>query len=169
MSKRMRSNTGKVVQVSQKRPIDKSLKNVQLTINSSGQAQVDLITATFPCTILGLRWDFTSFQVGQAASDSTYVAKWAIVIIRDGLTADTLGVSSGDLYNPEQNVLAFGDHSQYVSASSLQLFDPTKNMGSTKTMRKLMGGDKIAIVANGGSDANADLALRGTVQFFCKS
>lgn len=134
-----------------KRPIDKKLISISKT-NSTTQQSTDLITATFPCTITGLRWSF--------AMSGSSVIHWAIVILRDGETLDALGQGDAStLYNPEQNVMAFG----VVNALSTDHVHPE---GSTKTMRKLQGGDKIVFVMDCSS---ATGSVNGCVQLFCKT
>lgn len=152
----------RVMQVSAKRPIDKALINVTQTVTSS-QTSTTLTTATFPCTLTGLRWS-CSLSGNATAGTAVY---WAIIRLQDGLAASTLATSDGsDLYTPEQEVLAFGvaqlADSDGGTGSATYNFD-----GSTKTMRKLMGGDSIRLITLSTTAAGA--ALRGTVQFFCKS
>jgi len=144
-----------------KRPIDKNLVVVNQAVTST-QQQTDLITATFPATVTGLRWSLSA--LGSAVSAS--MVSWAIVLVKDGVSASTISQSDGaQMYQPEQNVLAFG---VFYLADSDAGTGPTVNSweGSTKTMRKLMGGDKIAFIAK----ANANtVPLDGVVQFFTKS
>ncbi len=67
------------------------------------------------------------------------------------------------LYEPEQDVLASG--MSYVGqADGLSVVNDS---GSTKTMRKLMGGDKLEIVILGTHATST--GLKGIVQFFCKT
>ena len=154
MSKRRR---GSGVRKSAPRPIDKQLKGVVQTLSSAAQTVSTLITATFPCTIVGIRWDL-SFR-NAAGTVPTY--EWAIIMVRDGLVAGTLSLSNNsDFYQPEQDVLAFG--TGFAISSQME----SKNTGHTKTMRKLMGGDQIQLV--GISDTAAAVQLHGVVQFFCK-
>lgn len=142
------------------RPVDKQLVVVQNLILATQVSQV-LHTSTFPCTITGLRWDL------EVASD--HAAKdrlgWAIVIVKDGLSASALSFTGGsDFYTPEQNVLAFGTCALNANTTG----DGSEHYsGSTKTMRKLMGGDQLVFIANGAVAANKELF--GVVQFFCKT
>jgi len=162
-TKRRRTNGGSVavVQRSAKRPIDKSLVYVAKTNLGGSQVTTDLLTATFPCTVTGLRWSLGAIADAGSAETS---ANWAIVVVRDGLSADTLSLTDGaSFYNPEQNVLAFGTGAlgPHDSGYSYQF------VGETKTMRKLMGGDKLVFVALG--QATNTVTIKGCVQFFCKS
>ncbi len=146
-----------------RRPIDKSLISEMKTITASQQETV-LITATFPCTIVGLRWELSFVDI--IATTVTNLT-WAIVLVKDGQAASTMAVSdAGDFYTPEQNVLAFGV-GEFPDAD-LGGGNSTRDWrGSTKTMRKLMGGDRILIVMDGSAAAQG--TFLGVVQFFCKS
>ncbi len=142
-----------------KRPVDKALINITKAAIAGSQVSTTLFTATFPCTIVGLRWHITMLQ--DAGTGATF-DNWAIIILRDGQTADTLSTSDGaTLYNPEQDVLTFG---------VMQIDNNTttvSNVGETKTMRKMQGGDKLEWIAIG--VATNTHTIRGTVQFFCKT
>ncbi len=148
--------------VSTRRPIDKLLINVG-DLTSSSQQEVVLVTATFPCTITGLRWSI-ALQVGDTASCT---GTWAIIIVRDGNAANTIALSSASsAYEPEQDVLAFGCY-QTKDSTAGQGDSGMLMEGTTKTMRKLMGGDRIMWIhietaASGGT-------FNGVVQMFCKS
>ena len=99
MSKRRR-----VVAVRSNRPIDKSLIYYAQTFTNS-QNQDDILAPSAACTATGLRW---SLSITPTASNGSCI--WAIVLLKEGETADTLEVSTtgSKLYTPEQNVLAFG-------------------------------------------------------------
>ncbi len=147
--------------ISAKRPIDKLLVNVVKSNVDATQEITVLTTATFPCTIVGLRWDLT-FASSAGSALATYA--WVIIILRDGSTVSTIAISdAGSLYQPEQDVLAFGRG--FNGASALGI--PSKYMGSTKTMRKLMGGDRLQFVMVG--EATNTTACAGCIQFFCKT
>lgn len=142
-----------------KRPIDKSLISIAKNSVDASQVQTILITATFPCTIVGLRWSLSFTQDGGTGDAGL---QWAVVVVRDGNTADTMsGADAASFYNPEQDVLAFGvgaidNHGNVVT------FD-----GNTKTMRKLKGGDQLIFIQLG--NATDTTRSRGVVQFFCKT
>lgn len=150
-------------QVSQKRPIDKSLIVINKSAVDSTQVSTDLVTATFPCTITGLRWNLTPISAS-AAGDA--IVQWAIILVKDGNSANTMASSDGStLYEPEQNVLSWG-------MSALSETDEAGHQnytfeGDTKTMRKLMGGDKLVLIVRGATGTTFDFS--GCVQFFCKS
>lgn len=142
-----------------RRPVDKAIVNITKASIGASQVNTDLFTTTFPCTIVGLRWHITMLQ--DAGTGATFL-NWAIIILRDGLTADTLATSDGStLYNPEQDVMTFG---------VMQIDNNTttvSNVGETKTMRKMQGGDKLVWLGIG--VATNTCTVRGTVQFFCKT
>ncbi len=142
-----------------RRPIDKKI----IVVNKDGvdatQVSTVLVTATFPCTIVGLRWTFTFIQ-GAGTGNCSW--RWAIVLLKDGETIGTTSITDGaDLYTPEQNVMTFG----------LGLIDNNVvnqvSVGDTKSMRKLMGGDRLVFVLTG--VATNTVSCRGAVQFFCKT
>ena len=150
----------RTVEFKTKRPIDKKLISIDKGTLNTTQVSTDLLTATFPCTITGLRWSLAIIQDGGAGSCK---ADWAIVVAREGIAPDTLVSSDGSTtYNPEQDVLTFGS----------VLFRDNQNSviadGSTKTMRKLMGGDKLVFIARGSSAVDT-IGINGIIQFFCKS
>ncbi len=162
MSKRRKGGGGR--QVRHARPIDKQLKVVAQTLSSAAQTATTLFTVTFPCTIVGLRWD-VSIQGLITASD--HLNRWAIVVVRDGNSANTMSASNAaDFYTPEQDVLAFGvgwtiDRDIGSGPSSIT------TSGSTKTMRKLMAGDTVQMI--GLCSAVAGSHMDAIIQFFCKT
>lgn len=121
-------------------------------------------TTTFPATVVGLRWSL-SFSTNVTTADVR--CYWAIVVIHDGLSAQTISTSDGsDFYTPEQDVLAFGviDTTDYDNPAG----PVAQNIeGSTKAMRKLKAGDKLSFITLN-SIANGTL-VRGAIQFFLKS
>ncbi len=142
-----------------KRPVDKNLIAIQQTGLDATDQTTTLVTVTFPCTIVGLRWDFS---VMQTAGTGICTYHWCIVILRDGLVQPTIAVSDGaTFYNPEQDVMAFGCTSIDNNVQSKQY------LGSTKTMRKMMGGDKLVFVSKG--IATNTSRVDGVIQFFCKT
>lgn len=142
-----------------KRPIDKLLINISKDGLANSQTQTILTTATFPCTVVGLRWDIVMAQ--DAGTGNAFV-KWAIVVVRDGNAASTLATSDGsDTYTPEQDVMTYG---QVAIDNNTEAY---RNSGTTKTMRKLMGGDLLIFIALG--SATNTVAVRGVVQLFCKT
>lgn len=145
-----------------KRPIDKSLVVVNKNVSTT-QLSLDLISATFPCTITGIRWSLSTVNL---AVSSTNIVNWAIVLVKDGNAANAIATSDGaSFYQPEQNVLAFGtDILPNTSNTAGALARDW--VGNTKTMRKLMAGDKIQLICLAGISS---APLYGVVQFFCKT
>lgn len=144
-----------------KRPVDKLLLNINKGGVTATQVATVLVTATFPCTIVGLRWDMTFATVGGTGLGGY---SWAIIILRDGVTVSQMAHTDGStLYAPEQDVMAFGRG--FNTALALGML--SKYQGSTKTMRKLMGGDKLQFIIKG-TDTDT-VTVQGCIQFFCKS
>jgi len=153
-----------VIQTSTKRPIDKSLINVTKTAIADNQVTTTLATATFPGTVTGIRWSIAA--IADNAGDN--VLYWCIVRVKDGIAVSTIATSDGStLFEPEQEVLAFG-------VIPVQQGDATAGPvnhlveGSTKSMRKLMGGDLLVFVVKGITGGNSTI-LRATIQFFTKT
>ncbi len=142
-----------------KRPINKSIIAVQQAGNDATDTTSTLFTTTFPCTITGLRWDLAFTQ---DAGTGTAFIHWAIVLVRAGVTGDTLSITDGaTFFDPETNCLVFGS---FTIDNNTQ----TKHAaGSTKTMRKMQGGDILAFVAKG--SATNTSRVDGVIQFFCKT
>ncbi len=159
MSKRRRTQTGFIVPRT-KRPIDKNLKVVAFTGIDATQQNVTVFTATFPCTITGIRWNFDALaDAGTASGGCT----WVLQVVKDGLAAQAISTSGGaDLITPEVNIVAFGSALTTGDTGSSKNFD-----GSTKTMRKMMGGDLLIFSAVG--QATNTTRIFGAVQFFCKT
>lgn len=146
-----------------RRPIDKELKVVNKSVTASQQVTT-LKTTTFPCTIVGLRWNLSALSILTTAASTMH---WAIVVVPDGVAASTMAISdAADFYTPEQHVLAFGmaffPDADAGAGSVVQSWE-----GSTKTMRKMKGGDLLQLLVIG--TAAAQGSFDGIVQFFCKS
>lgn len=146
-----------------RRPIDKALPNISMTGLVGTQQTQDLVTPSAPCTVMGFRWAMSFYLDGGATGDSEI--SWAIIILRDGNTANTMSKTGGsNLYEPEQDVLAFGR--QILMQNTNENESRYNLVGNTKTMRKLKVGDKITFIALGNTNGNT--SIRGTVQIFCK-
>ena len=165
MSKRAR--TGEVVaettvvRRAPRRPIDKNLINIALATVTNTQIQTTLKTTTFPCTVTGVRWEIS--VIAGAATTNPSLCAWAIVKLRDGNTANGLGGSDGaDFYAPEQDVIVWGK--KHIAPDDTH-GGPSHFGGTTKIMRKMMGGDVLAFIVVGTSGIPFD--VNGTVQFFC--
>ena len=139
------------------RPIDKILAYVKQSGVDATQVETSLISAPFPCTITGIRW-----EIGIAQSGGTGLAQcdMAIVVVREGNSTIAIStVNTSQFYEPEQNCLAF-------KTVFIHNFTQTKQWsGSTKTMRKLMVGDQIRFVMLG--IATNTVNISGVVQLFC--
>lgn len=163
--KRGRAQTGQISRRS-KRPIDKKLMNVNLGPITNAQVNTPLIDgANFPGTITGIRWNINYVRtVFNANTIAGYV--WAIVIVPAGTAISNLTVGNGSsMYDPEQNVLAFGTGNSYSNAFTSNCQKSFE--GSTKSMRKLKNGDKLVFVALG--TATEACYLYGTIQWFYKT
>ncbi len=146
------------------RPIDKQIKVVNLDSLTNTQQSSLVYSCTYPCTLVGLRWSFTFVESGDSADLSNYA--WAIVRLPDGNQASTLALTdAGELYTPEEHVMANGVFSvaaDATSTSSSYIFD-----GSSQTGRKMQVGDVIRFIALG-ETASQEVDILGTVQFFLK-
>ncbi len=142
-----------------KRPTDKKIIVIsKATVNATDETTV-LITATFPCTIQGLRWGVTVVQDGGTGNANFW---WAIVILRDGLTQPTIVSSDGGtFYSPEQDCIVWETGIIDNNVHGMHF------AGTTKSMRKLAGGDEIKFLVKG--SATNTIKLIAVVQFFCKS
>ncbi len=141
------------------RPIDKALVFVtNNAISATQESSVIINTINAPCTITGLRWDLT---ISQDQGTGFCEGTWAIVVTYGGQAVATMGhTDTGNFYTPESNVLAFGTW-------GIENNTETKTFsGSTKTMRKLMLGDQVFIIAKG--VATNTTRYWGVVQLFCK-
>ena len=154
MSKRQRTGTGfRTV----KRPIDKSLIVVSHNTTAATQVNTTLLTVTFPCTIVGIRWSMVMF----GATTTFGKHAWAVQLIKDGNSTPALVLTdAGKLIAPEQNVLAMGVGVSSSTASR-------SYEGKTSTMRKLLVGDIVKFSILG--EATQTTNTRGAFLFFCKS
>ncbi len=165
MAKRRRTAAGGAFTIprAQRRPIDKDLIGIVITNAGTVQRTTVLKTTTFPCTITGLRWSWTF--ASPLTGDSTQ-GIWVIAVVPDGEAINTISISDGaTIISPEQSIVAFGSY----GADNIALGGPGVMLieGSTKTMRKLRGGDVLlfACIMSAGTAGR----IRGTVQFFCKT
>lgn len=169
MSSRKRKRGPLVVQSSVKRPIDKII----ITVNHTDAAAITdgittLQTTTFPGTVSGLRWDLTASNFTAGAIATNLIA-WAIVVVRDGLTPETISLTNGTtFYAPEQDVLASGWMEVTTTIPICTGPGICRDIGHTKTMRKLKAGDVLALIYRNDT-APLSLSFHGTVQYFYKS
>lgn len=142
-----------------RRPVDKLLVSVNKDAVAAAKVNTELVTVTFPCTIVGLRWFLT---INQDGGTGQCLGAWAIYVLRDGNIVPSLSFTDGSKFvDPEQQALAFGAWS-IDNNTETKVFE-----GSTKTMRKLMGGDKLILIMQG--VATETSKVFGIVQFFCKT
>ena len=116
MSKRRRTQGSGVtfVRTDRKRPIDKELFSLVQGVPNTNQVDTDLLTASFPGTITGLRWD-VSMVNGAASHDAI---TWVIIHVPQGDSANAIGTGNGtNIYTPEKNVLALDRDWETRSAS----------------------------------------------------
>lgn len=164
------SKSGKsrgVVTTRTRRPIDKSIRTIR-NATTSAQQNHELMTATFPGTVTGLRWRINARSLETSAADSLNDLLWAIVVVEDGLNPSTiafpaLSTTPGNLYQPEQNVLAWGVLPITFEAGV------TWDIGDTKTMRKLKNGDKLFFSYTAANTTDNNATVNGAIQYFYKS
>ena len=151
-----------------RRPIDKVLIFVRKTGTNATQVSTTLATASFPCTIVGLRWQIVS-HCDAGTNNGQFT--WAIVNVKDGNTANAMAVSDGAaFYAPEQEVLCWGvtSNGPFTDGTPTELARfPTIHEGNTKTMRKLLAGDQLLFICKG--EASNTTEVNGIIQFFCKT
>ena len=142
-----------------RRPVDKIMVVLSKDGINATQQTTQLVSVTFPCTIVGLRWNFSIFQ---DAGAGTSLAFWNIMVVKDGVTIPVMSVGDGgDFVTPEQNVMVFG------AVAIDNNVEGHHSQGSTKTMRKMMGGDTLQFIVLGEATNNQEVA--GAIQFFCKT
>lgn len=92
------------------------------------------------------------------------VLSWVICIIEDGVSLPSTisQTSTNSVYQPEQNVLAFGCGRPNDAIGNINV----KFGGATKTQRKLKVGDKLYFSA---ISSAATGGLAAMVQFFLKA
>ncbi len=141
------------------RPIDKALvtvSNIGITATQESSTIINAVNA--PCTITGLRWSIGVYQDGGTGLAN---GTWAIVVTYGGQVVSNISHTDGStFYTPESNVLAYGAWA-IDNNTETKMFE-----GSTKTMRKLMLGDQVFLIAKGAATNTS--AYFGVVQLFCK-
>ena len=150
-----------------KRPIDKALNIVFKSSVGASQVQTILLpAATGACTITGIRWQGNVVGDGGGAGID-HVFAWALVLVRDGDTANTLDPTTdgGDLYLPEQDVLVWGIGNNQSMAGTVTGSGPDQFIGTTKTMRKLRQGDRIVWIGIG--TVTETVTMHFVIQLFC--
>ncbi len=144
-----------------KRSIDKVLIAISHDAMDATQVQTTIVTATFPNTVTGLRWDLSFSQDGGTGLCEIV---WAIVLAKEGNVADTMIKTNGvQFYEPEQNCLVFGTERIRDGVTQGQT---KKTSGMTKTMRKMMLGDRIIFIIQGVATNTG--SVQGVIQLFQK-
>ena len=162
MSKRRRTE---FPVVTRSRPLAKELIAIAKDDVTSTQVVTVFLTATFPCTITGLRWDLNFLQDGGTGASAGH---WCIAVVREGVTVDTLSLTDGaTFFSPEANVMAFGVNLGQATPASTVNLKGASETGSTKTMRKLQTGDTLQWVFVGTTTHTQQ--VRGIIQFMCMS
>ena len=148
------------------RPIDKTILSIFKNVTTT-QQNVTLITAVFPCTITGLRWDLNTSLAVDVGDNTGTSCTWVIYLLKENVAVPAMNLSDGQtLIRPEEDCLVFGAfHAQKETASSF--VNAQVNRGSTKTMRKLAVGDRLVWSAL--SDSAQGTVITGAIQFFCKT
>ncbi len=155
MSKRRRK-FGRVA----RRPIDKQIITISQTVPINGETTI-LTILRGATTLTGLRWNF-GVASNQDISDVQY--NWALVIVKDGDTANALNVGNNQqMYTPEQNVMSWGTGILTKTSSSA---GPATHQweGTTKSMRKMMEGDNLTMVFT--SNVTNGVIIHGAIQLF---
>lgn len=133
---------------------------------SDTQVSTDLISATYPGTVVGLRWQ--GLIAASSSSTAAQFVYWAIVLVKDGGSAGTMAYSdAGAFYQPEQDCIAYGQVYVPAPSSSDQQVVPIE--GHTKSMRKLQAGDKLQFILLATAKGTLGAHCGAVVQFFYKS
>lgn len=170
MSTRRNNNGGnqQVVYAKKKRSVDKQIINVTNNFSNS-QGQTILYTATFPCTVMGIRVQGTVQSAPDTSASPDAVAV-ALIVLRQGFTTPNgLSLSNtGTLYQPEADVIWYraGISDTFVNTGDGAFIASMELTGAPKTMRKLEAGDRLLMIYNG---STADVKnIFASVQFFLK-
>ena len=152
ITKRVKLNPGKA-----KRPVDKLIRFYSQNMDNS-QDNVVLFTATFPCTLMGLRVTLSPEAIVASAGYGAFV----VAVVQDGTSPGTIDLTNGNsLYEPEQNVLTCGPVNTWMGSStgSGWVYEEV-----VKTKRKMKVGDAL-VLSTLGTSATAT-PLRATITFF---
>ncbi len=146
------------------RPIDKRLVSLNQQVGST-QVNLTLFTATFPGTLTGLRWSM-SHHVDQAVAASDTCLYWCIYVLREGFNTQTISIGNNSpTMTPEENVMAFGVYAGSI-LTAVGWVGSESDRGSTKSMRKLQGGDRLMFAAVTVGEAIDEC---GIIQFFLRT
>ncbi len=136
-----------------------------MTASTAQNESILRAAATFPATIVGVRWELTAIALDAAAANC--LVTWAIVHLQDSKAASALSLGDAtDFYSPEQNVISWGT-SFIPNAVGTEGPIVARWNGDSKTMRKVRNGDQLVLLCK--SDVLNAAAFNGIVQFFIKS
>jgi len=142
------------------RKINKELIYIDHPITNTTQVASVLINITYPCTLVGLRWDL----LYSCSSTSDVVVTWCIVKVPDTTSASTMSqTDETSFYRPENDVLTFG-----ITGATSNDGNRGPGLehvtGSIKTKRKMQVNDDLTFLTKA---ANTSVStLRGIIQFF---
>lgn len=157
----LRGERNTIFSAKRKPKINKYLIFSDLSMAASTQTGTLLYTATYPCTLAGLRWDGV-FLNTSATGDT--VATWAITIERDNVATSTMAQSdAASFYQPEQDVMTFGvlvgtDRDGGTGPGYMKIG------GNVKTKRKLQVGDEVRLICK--PTTAQTCVMKTIVQFF---
>lgn len=147
------------------RPIDKTIWVLDIdtqAINPVARTLGPVINV--PCTATGLRWSFNITSLDLVGTEPNTIS-WAIVLVREGGAVGNIAIAgSQSMYDPEQNVLAFGTSD--ISGLGTPGMGREHVEGTTKTMRKLRAGDNLHFTIR--SDPLKPVKVFGSFQMFCR-
>ena len=140
-------NMAKRIFTSTRRPIAKFIKHKRQLNVPATQDSFDIRLAAMSETFVG-----GNISISWASGAVGTVLILALILLREGDTTNSLLLSNGDLYQPEENVLW---SRSFVSNSTTQ--NDSNISDKIKTMRKLKQGDKIILKQAGSSADNGDM------------
>jgi len=142
------------------RKINKELIYVDHAITNTTQVASVLINITYPCTLVGLRWDLHYV----CSSTSDVVVTWCIVKVPDTTSASTMSqTDETSFYRPEADVLTFGILGA-TSNNGSRGPGMEHVTGSIKTKRKMQVNDDLTFLTKAVNTSTS--TLRGIIQFF---
>ena len=157
--KRARTELPAVVVARPRRPVERQCLTVNRTVTNT-QSSNNLFTASNALTYTG-----GSIQVScaQAQSASAATMRWALVIVREGLTPTTLSMTDGGtMFLPEQDVLAAGSFTSPTGTT----VSIASEFHKLKSMRKMKEGDTLLWLTI--SSVATSFVLNGVINLFFK-
>jgi len=138
--------------------LEKLLLNQSFSGITATQVGATLFTCTTSCTLLGL---MISGNAIQAAGTGPAFSRGALVIVRDGYTANTMLAGNGPMYKPEEAIWVFWDIVVRNNTNSINLDK------KVKTKRKLKEGDTLQFMWAGSNTDTTTVDM--IVQFWSKT